>query len=176
MGLATALWPAPLEPFLDPLDGPAGWSVEVNPGSKARLSWPAEAGRGAVATIDVERWNVDAEGLYFANFDGTKLPPDPGAYSSLSFDVRGTLPQVRVYLEAGAERWRSPPVSVSADWTTVQLDLRSFERQRRGETGVWRVIDWTPPTGIQDLSFKLGWYVNPADTLGQVQLDAVRWE
>lgn len=174
--LALALWPSPPPPFVDGFDSPAGWSLDINPGTRATLSWPTEGARGAVATLQVEQFVLDAEGHFITNFDGAHLPARPGDYHNLSFDVRGSLPKVRVYLEAGDQRWRSPPVDVGADWSRVSLDFSSFERQARTLDGSWKVTGPATPTGLTDLSFKVGWYVNEPTATGQIQLDDVRWE
>ncbi len=142
----------------------AHWRLDVSPGSRAALRFDLES-----ATVEVEGVAPDTAGKWFVNLDG----PVVGAletYGAVGLRVAGTLPQTRVYLEAGPElRWRSPPVSLSPEVRMHRLAFADFETQRRKD-GQWSVVDPQPPQGSAVVSVKVGHYVNPADARGQLRL------
>ena len=163
--------PAPSPPWTDEFDDSSHWSLDVNPGTHAQLRWQQEAGRGQVAVLNVEGF---ADSQFRVNFDGLGIPSDLSGYSELSVDVKGTLPNARVYLEAGSEeRWRSPAIAVSGAWTEHRIALKSFEHQVR-EAGKWRTTHWAQPKGLTQSSVKVGYFINPADAIGDVYVDRLR--
>jgi len=182
LGLAPVLFPPPPAPWpenldtFDAVDAPGRWALDMNPDTRATLSWQAEPGRGQVAVVRVDAFAPAQDGTYHVNLDGLVAPEDASRYSELVVDLKGSLPAARVYLEAGTdERWRSPAIAVQRDWTTHRLPLRSFERQER-QGGAWRTVGWSAPEGVSQLSVKLGHYMNPPDGAGDLFVDALRFE
>lgn len=178
---AVVLWPSPPvhEPWSTDFSAAgAEWQMEVSPGSAAALTWPTEAGHGTVATVAVSALVPMADGRYWVNVD-TRAHPNWAGATRVSFATRGEgaegLDQVRLYLETPTERWRGPPLPVTADWHTHVVDLTQFERQEKRGSG-WEVVAWAPPTTVETVSFKLGWFVNDAGARGSVTLDDLRVE
>lgn len=165
----------PPEPRIEDFTGgEARWTLETNAGTQASVRWEEVAGRGHVAVIDVDRFAIDADGKFRANLD-QRAPIDLTGYNTLSFAVRGeALKVVRVFLETPGERWRSPPVQITAQWTTATLPLEAFERQTRD--GGWKVVSWEAPRQIQAISFKVGHFMNGPEAAGEVFLDDLRLE
>ena len=178
---AVVVWPSPPvhEPWSTDFSAAGSeWQMEVSPGSAATLTWPTEAGHGTVATVAVDALAPMADGRYLVNVD-TRAHPDWAGATRVSFATRGEagegLDQVRLFLETPTERWRGPPLPVTADWHTHVVDLTRFERQeKRGSA--WEVVAWAPPATVETISFKLGWYVNDAGARGTVTLDDLRVE
>lgn len=173
--------PAPA-PRVESFDVPERWDLHQNPESRASVEFEAVSGRGQVARLHVEAFGASAQdGKYFVNLDSTLEPLDLSRYATLSLDVRGTLPVVRVFLEARAdERWRSPPLDVQGtegeqSWRTHRVPLTSFERQVRRD-GAWKTVSWSAPGTIHRLSVKVGHFMNPPEAKGEVQLDDLRLE
>lgn len=134
VGVAAAggriLFPPAPEPWVMPLDGPSGASLDVDPSSRATLRFVEVSGRGQVAEIAVERFVPDAQGQYRANLDVLPVPASLRGYQTVSVDLSGDLPAARLYLEAGPnERWRSPALSVTSEWKTHDIPLSAFEHQ-----------------------------------------------
>jgi hypothetical protein len=166
-------------PLVETFDAPLAQSVtlENNPGSEAALTQQTDASNG-VAVVRVSRFAPDARGKFFVNLDTVSGSKDLRGRQNVSFDVRGRgLPYVRLFLENGDERWRSPAMPVSAAWTAHRLPLSQFEYQTRdGASGAWRVRRYRAPGTVQRVSFKLGEYVNDARARGEVALDDLRFE
>jgi hypothetical protein len=175
-GVARVFFPPPPAPWVETFDAPGRWGLDANPGTRAALSWQAEADRGQVAVVRVEAFAPAQDGTYRVNLDGALAPADASRYRDLVVDLKGSLPVARVYLEAGTdERWRSPAIDVQSDWTTHRLPLRSFERQeRRGDA--WRTTSFRAPDDVSQLSVKLGHFINAPDAAGELFLDALRFE
>jgi hypothetical protein len=170
-GVATwALTPsAPPEPWVADVTQ-ATWQLDVNPGTKASITPFEEAGRGGLR-VDVGSFVADERGEYRANLDGPA--PAAGGFTRADVTLRGSLPVARLYLESGGdERWRSPPIAVPQAWTTVSLDLRQFEHQVR-VGGKWEVVNDASPSGLTNLSVKVGRFMNDATARGDLWLDAV---
>jgi hypothetical protein len=182
LGVARVFFPPPPAPWVetfDTFDAAGRWALDVNPDTRATLSWQAEPGRGQVAVVRVEAFAPAQDGTYHVNLDGLLAPDDASRYSELVVDLKGSLPAARAYLEAGEagtdERWRSPAIAVQRDWTTHRLPLRSFERQER-QRGTWRTVGWKAPEDVSQLSLKLGHYMNPPERAGELFVDALRFE
>jgi hypothetical protein len=170
-GLATwALGPStPPEPWLAEPTA-ATWRLDVNPGTQAVVEPFQDEGRSGLR-VEVESFVADSRGEFRVNLDGPA--PAGGGFSYADITLRGSLPVTRVYLEAGGdERWRSPPIAVPQAWTTVSVDLRQFEHQRR-EGGKWVVVNDASPSGLTNLSVKVGHFMNDASASGDLWLDAV---
>lgn len=175
LGVARVLFPPPPAPWVETFDAPGSWGLDMNAGTRATLSWQAEAGRGQVAVVRVEAFAPGADGTYHVNLDGALVPEDASRYRDLVVDLRGSLEVARVYLEAGDVRWRSPAIDVQSDWTTHRLALRSFDRQeRRG--GAWRTTSFSAPDDVAQLSLKVGHFMNAPDAAGELHVDALRFE
>ncbi len=157
-----------------------GWTLSHNPESRATLVSAERDGR-AVPAVRVEAFASpagDADG-FFANLDSATGPLNLAGYDQVAFDVRGAgLPVVRLYLEASAtERWRSPALPVTADWTAQTIPLDRFERQTRtGPSAPWRTVAYRAPARVERLSFKLGGFINEVTARGEIVIDAVRVE
>lgn len=172
--------PAPV-PVVERFDGAPNqrWTLDVNPQSRATITFGAGSGREGVALIRVDRFGVrPADSTYYVNLDSTDGGKNLSGLESAVFLVRGEgLGQLRLYLERGAnERWRSPPVPVTGEWQERRIPLDQFERQTRDAAGAWRVRDNEPPGRIDRLSFKLGSFINDAGSRGEVAIDDLRIE
>ena len=167
--------PAP-DPWTQTFDDPAGWTLDTNPGTKASVRFDEARGRGKVAVLDVQSFAVQPDGSYRVNLNNFAVPANAADYKWLSVDVKGDLPVVRVYLEAGpGERWRSPAIRADASWKQQRIPLESFEHQRR-EGGSWISTDSEPPTNLSQVSIKVGHYMNAPDAKGSLALDNLRLE
>jgi hypothetical protein len=158
------------------LASPAGWTLDVSAGTRATLDWVSEPGTGQVARVTVEAAQPRGDGTWFVNLDGQGVPADASRHRAVVIELAGTLPAARVYLEAGEdERWRSPPIAVTAAFTRQRIELDRFEHQRRSG-GDWRPAGDDAPDGLTALSIKLGWYVNPPSATGELRVAEVGLE
>ncbi len=178
VGLAGA-WLAmqpPPPPFVDTFDGTqAQWALATNPNSRAVVQFAAEPMHGAVAALQVQAFGAETDGKYFVNLDRAGIL-DLSEHHTVKFCSRGQgLATVRLYLESGDLRWRSPPVALGDPWASHVLPIASFETQRRAAGG-WQTVAFERPTKVARLSFKFGHFINRADATGSVQLDDVRIE
>jgi hypothetical protein len=173
VGIWAAVRPAPPEPWT--ADFSAGtWQLDVSAGTVARLNVVAEGGV-TVADVTVESVAPRGDGTWFVNLDGTGLPAIAG-HQSVSVTLGGTLPNARLYLEAGQdERWRSPPIAVPRSPERRTLPLAAFEHQTR-EGGKWTTASGSAPTRIDTISWKFGHFVNPPGAAGSVRLGALHLE
>lgn len=173
---------APPEPVVYTFDQASAttWRLDTNAESQASVSFPEEASKGRVAVVRVERFGPAGAGAtYFVNLNSADGPKQLDGYEALTFQVRGEgLGRVRLYLEAGEQRWRSPEVTVSGEWRNVRLSLAQFERQTRNQSGDgWRTTSYQAPNRIERLSFKLGTFINDDPNQGgEVRINDVRIE
>jgi hypothetical protein len=148
------------------------WTLDANPETRATL-----AASGEAQTLTVERFAKNSNGTFFANLNTRDAARDLAGYRTARFKTRGTgLPNVRLYLENGAERWRSPALPVTSTWSEQAVPLNQFERQTRAANGQWRRVNYKAPGDVQRLSFKTGDFVNDISAKGEVSVDAVRFE
>lgn len=166
---------APSTPWSDRLDDRARWTLTSNPESSAALEWTRD-GANEVATVFVDRFRKDElDRTWRADLDGVGLPPLDG-HESLTVELQGTLPRVRLELRRGPdERWLSPPIDVSSPWTVHRLALRSFDHQRFTR-GRWRSVrdsDREDPSMIDRLVLTLGDPVNPVRASGVVRIRSI---
>lgn len=178
LGIALALtggWAVthrpPPAPAAYQLAAPAeGWHLEQDAGSQATLTTSREGTR-----IQVARFGA---GQPFVNLDSKNVPPTLSGFRTVTFRVRGSgLPQIRLYLENGQERWRSPALPVSATWQTQTLPLTEFDRQtRRSASDGWRREGYRAPSAVERLSFKLGSFVNPPTARGAVEISGLEFK
>jgi len=148
------------------------WKLQSNPGTQATVNF-----QNGSATLHVSRFAPDAANHFTANLNTSTGAQDLSAFRTMSIRLRGTLPQVRVYLEHGSERWRSPAIAVQRDDKLVRLDLSQFEMQtREGADGAWHKVGYQPPGIVDDVSIKTGWFVNDPGASGYVTLGDMRFE
>lgn len=173
-GAALVFWPAPS--FSDDFSGAANrWVLDKSRGTEAGVDYVTEDGRGSVARVRVDKFAPLPDGTYQVNLDRTGVVSAKGL-DVAAFDVRGDgLTVTRLYLEAGDERWRSPPVTITPEWTTHALPLSSFDHQFR-QGGTWETSGSAAPGEVTMLSLKLGHYMNEADAHGEVRFDNLRLE
>lgn len=156
------------------------WLLNVDPGSRASLTFDESSGHGRVAVITVQELGPEqGTGIPFVNMNSGDGPRSLVGHERVTFSVRGEgLPSVRLFVEAGAtERWRSPLISVTNDWQTREIRLDQFEHQQRDTAdGEWRTTRYSAPGRIERLSFKLGAFVNRSGQAGTVMIDDVRIE
>lgn len=167
----------PPAPWVESFDGAQDrWTLAKNGETTAALRFESRDGRGEVAVLAVDRFGPDGDGRYQANLDSLG-PVDLERHRGVRFAVRGDgLGTIRLYLESPAERWRSPPLSVGAEWREHQLSLDRFEHQTRGPGGAWKVGGAREPGKVQKLSFKLGHFINDSGAAGRVEIDDLRIE
>lgn len=162
--IPTATYAERAETALSPPFDALRWQIRTNAGTQAAATFV-----NGTAVVKVNRFTPDSAGRYFANLNSTTGKMDFRLYGTVSFKTHGTLPYVRLYLENGGERWRSPEIPVSKKDETVEVDLSDFERQTQsGSDTNWRNVPYEAPTTIQDLSFKTGWFVNDVNATGEV--------
>ncbi len=150
----------------------SSWKLSMNSGTQASVDY----GSG-LATIRVRRFAVDSAGRFNANLNTIDGAQNLAGIRSISFNVHGTLPQVRLYLEHGDQRWRSPALPVEGQERQVKVDLTQFERQTRsGSNGQWEKAGYQAPETVDNLSYKTGWFVNDANASGDVTIGDVRFE
>lgn len=160
------------DPWTDGFEDRSHWTLEVSPGTRASVRFETDGSRGAVLAATVDQATPRADGTWFVNVDGRGLGGTEGL-DTVVVELKGTLTTARVFLEAGAdERWRSPPVALTADWERHELPMTSFEYQRRTANG-WRVESWEAPSEVDTVSVKLGHYVNDAAARGTVWMAEV---
>ena len=155
-----------------PVFGPTSWKLAANPGTKATVTF----GNGS-ATIRVQRFAADSANRFTANLNTLEGAQNLSGVRTASFRVSGTMPKVRLYLEHGNERWRSPELPVQGQERLVKVDFSQFERQTRADTGAqWQKDGYQPPETIDNLSFKTGWFVNDIGASGDVTLSDIKFE
>lgn len=160
-----------LAPWAFTFDDAAGWGLDKNPATHAVVTWPSDGGHGGVARIVVEEFGTSDGQKHRVNLDGAVLPDDVWGYRSLAIAARGTLPTARVYVEHGQdERWRSPPMALTPDWSTYRFDLLDFTHQHK-QDGKWRDASPSLVRDADTVSIKLGDYMNDVGDAGWVEVD-----
>ena len=150
------------------------WNLETDPASKAAVT----SADGA-ATIHVDHFGTSAGAdQFFVNLNTKDVPKTLVGYRTVSFRARSLgLPHLRLYLENGDERWRSANLAVPTGGQVFRLDLRQFDHQTRDvSTGKWQKVGASAPGHVEQLSFKVGYYVNNADAHGDVQVSDLRFQ
>ena len=180
IGVAVALgggWfvthPRPAAPLAYSLQ-PSQWTQESDPASKAAVTFANGA-----ATLHVDHFAVPAGGdQFFVNLNTKDVPSTLAGYRTVSFRAQSAgLPNVRLYLENADERWRSANLSVPSGGQVFRLNLDQFDHQTRDSAaGKWRKAGASAPGHVEQLSFKVGYYVNNADAHGDVQISDLRFQ
>lgn len=150
------------------------WTQESNPEASARATF-----KNATATIHVDRFGVPpGSDQFFVNLNTKDVPNTLAGYRTVSFRVHGRgLPNLRLYLENGSERWRSPNLSVTPNGQVFRINLSQFDHQTRDTSmGKWRKAGSSAPDYVEQLSFKVGYYINNADAHGDVQVSDLRFQ
>lgn len=155
-----------------PAFSPTSWKIAANADTKATAAFS-----NGSATIHVQRFAADSANHFTANLNTFEGAQNLTGLRSVSFQVRGTLPKVRLYLEHGNERWRSPELLVQGQERLVKVDFSQFERQTRAAAEAqWQKDGYQPPETIDNLSFKTGWFVNDIGASGDVTLSDIKFE
>lgn len=180
IGVAVALgggWfvthPRPAAPLAYSFQ-PSQWTQESDPASKAAVTFANGA-----ATLHVDHFAVPAGGdQFFVNLNTKDVPSTLAGYRTVSFRAQSAgLPNVRLYLENADERWRSANLSVPSGGQVFRLNLDQFDHQTRDPAaGKWRKAGASAPGHVEQLSFKVGYYVNNADAHGDVQISDLRFQ
>ena len=150
------------------------WTQESDPASRAAVSFVNGA-----ATIRVDRFGASAgPNQFFVNLNTKDVPQTLAGYRTVSFRAQSAgLPNLRLYLENPDERWRSANLSVPTGGQVFRLDLSRFDHQtRESPTGGWHKAGASAPGRVEQLSFKVGYYVNNADSHGDVQISDLRFQ
>jgi hypothetical protein len=166
-----ATWPAPPAPLVDELTE-TPWSLVADGRSRATLTRTAE---GALR-VDVEAFVPGEDGRYHVNVDRSDALPALDRFTRVTLRVRGDgLGVVRLFLEGGDRRWRTPPLAVGPSWSSVVVSLDALEQLRRVD-GTWKAEGRGRPDGATSWSLKLGHFMNPPDARGFVELDLLKFE
>lgn len=149
------------------------WMEESNPGSQATAAF-----KNGTAIIHVDRFGAQAgSGEYYVNLNTKDVPPTLAGYRTVSFRAQGSLPNLRLYLENGSERWRSLNLPVTPGGQVFRLNLDQFDHQTRDAPGgKWRKVDASAPGHVEQLSFKVGSYINEVNAHGDVQVSDLRFQ
>ena len=150
------------------------WTQESDPASKSAVAFANGA-----ATIHVDHFGASAgPNQFFVNLNTKDVPKTLTGYRTVSFRAQSVgLPHLRLYLENADERWRSANLSVPTGGQVFRLDLGQFDHQTRdSSTGVWHKVGASAPGHVEQLSFKVGYYVNNADAHGDVQISDLRFQ
>ena len=153
---------------------PSQWTQESDPASKAAVTFANGA-----ATLHVDHFAMPAGGdQFFVNLNTKDVPSTLAGYRTVSFRAQSAgLPNVRLYLENADERWRSANLSVPSGGQVFRLNLDQFDHQTRDPAaGKWRKAGASAPGHVEQLSFKVGYYVNNADAHGDVQISDLRFQ
>ncbi len=151
-----------------------GWNQESNPESRANMTFANGA-----ATIHVDHFGAPSGGgQFFVNLNTKGVPQTLAGYRAVSFRAQGQgLPGLRLYLENGSERWRSRALPLTGTWQTFRLNLDQFDHQTRASsTGKWQKVDSSAPGHVEQLSFKVGEFVNDVSAHGDVQVSDLRFQ
>ena len=152
--------------------GPANWRMSANAGTQATVKY-----ENGAAILHVQRFAADSAGHFTANLNSSSGAINLTKFRTVSFRVHGTLPRLRLYLEHGNERWRSPALAVTGQDQQVRIDLSQFERQTRADRGAeWRTFAHQAPEWVDNLSFKTGWFVNEIGVSGDIALSDADFE
>lgn len=166
-----AAWPTPPAPIVDELTE-TPWSLVADGRSRAALTRTAE---GALR-VDVEAFVPGEDGKYHVNVDRSDALPALDGYARVTLRVRGEgLGVVRLFLEGGDRRWRTPPIAVGPSWSSVTVSLDALEQLRRVD-GAWKAEGRGRPDGATSWSLKLGHFMNPPEAHGFVELDRLSFE
>jgi hypothetical protein len=166
-----AAWPTPPAPLVDELTE-TPWALAADGRSRATLTRTAD---GALR-VDVEAFVPGEDGKYHVNVDRHDALPSLAEYARVELRVRGEgLGVVRLFLEGGDRRWRTPPIAVRSSWSSVVIPLDALEQLRRVD-GAWQAEGRGRPDGATSWSLKLGHFMNPPDAHGFVELDRLRFE
>jgi len=106
------------------------------------------------------------------------VPRTLAGYRTVSFRAQnGGLPNLRLYLENPNERWRSAALSVPSGGQVFRLNLDRFDHQTRDPSaGKWQKAGAGTPGHVEQLSFKVGYYINAADAHGDVKISDLRFQ
>ena len=89
--------------------------------------------------------------------------------------ARSGLAQLRLFLELSPdERFRSPPITLSPDWSSTASRCRCSSTSIAMAT--WKRSAGTTPHGVQRLSFKLGHFMNDVGATGEAAVAGLRFE
>jgi len=150
----------------------AQWRLNNSSGTQANVIY-----ENGTAKVSIQKLTPDKSGRYFANLNTKTGVQNLTGLRTATFRAAGTLPYMRLYLENGNERWRSPALSVPSGEQTLRVDLSQFERQTRGANGVsWNKARYQPPATVENFSFKFGSFVNDANATGTVNLGDLQFE
>lgn len=181
LGVALAIgggWvvthPRPAAPITYNFQNPQQqWAEESNPESQAAVTFA-----NGTATIHVDHFGAQAGSDQFFVYLNTKdVPQTLAGYRTVSFRAGGSLPHLRLYLENGGERWRSPNLPLTPNGQVFRLPLDQFDHQSRdSSTGKWQKVDSSAPGHVEQLSFKVGYYINAVTAHGDVQVSDLRFQ
>lgn len=159
-------------PVMAPGFSPSKWKLATNTGTQANVTYASDS-----ATIHVQRFAADLPNHFTANFNSFDGAKNLAGARTITFRMSGTLPQVRLYLDHGNERWRSPAIPVQGQEQIVRLDLSQFEHLTRASADAsWQKVGYEPPGIVDNLSFKTGWFVNDIGASGDVTLGDIQFE
>ena len=149
------------------------WNQESDPASKAAVTFANGA-----ATLHVDHFGAAGGEQYFVNLNTKQTPKTLAGYRTVIFRAQSAgLPNLRLYLENPDERWRSADLSVPSGGQVFRLDLSQFDHQTRDtSTGKWHKVGASAPGRVEQLSFKVGYYVNNADAHGDVQISDLHFQ
>lgn len=121
--------------------------------------------------IDIRSMSNGKSRRHFAN---VAIPiARPGNYRKALVTFRGDgVSNMRVDLEDGGVRWKTPNVRVESGTRTETIDLtRATKQQRRGDN--WRSVAWSPTGSARELVLKFGDTVNPVGARGSVVVEKI---
>lgn len=169
-GLTATLlpWSAPPEPWKYGFETQS-YVLDKNPETQASVSAVEMPGHGKVAVLHVDRFVPAADGAWRANLEVTDVP-DLSDFTEVRVAVRGDLPVARLYLDNGAERWRSGPIAVRDDWTPSWVKFSAMDHQVRKD-GKWTTVDWAAPGKVSAISLKTGTFMNDEQATGDLMVD-----
>ena len=93
--------------------------------------------------------------------------------------VRGQgLPEARVYVRRNEkQRWRSPAISISPQWTEHEIALAQFDYQERPKKGAkWERKASQPFGRTEMVQIKVGYFVNEVEDRGTLWVDDLRFD
>jgi len=127
--------------------------------------------RGGKLEIDIRSMSAGKNRRHFAN---VAIPISiPGNYRKALVTFSGSgVSNLRVDLEDGNVRWKSPNIRVESGTRTEAIDLtRATKQERRNDN--WRNVAWSPPGSARELVLKFGDTINPAGTRGTVVVEKI---
>jgi hypothetical protein len=144
----------------------------INPGTVAEVGT-----QGNTYVLKVDQFGGAANGGYFANMN-IPLNTSLANHRTMTFTVKGEgIPQAKVFLENGAERWRTAQAfTVTNQPQTITINLDNMIRQEQRGGGFRDAGSRSRPAQVENISIKVGEQINSPNVSGTVEISDIQFK